>query len=76
MSDETKIEEEDTEDVEGHAGKLTSGKLSSGAVRFGSDDESDDVQAHGKLASRVVSQVRNADDEGGDDVEAHIRLTS
>ena len=49
MSDETKIEDEDTEDVE----------------------------AHGKLASRVVSAVRNADEEGDDDVQAHAhRLTS
>jgi hypothetical protein len=72
MSDETKIEDEDTEDVEGHAGKL-----SSGTVRFGSDDEGDDVEAHGKLASRVVSQVRSADEEGDDDVQAHAhRLTS
>jgi len=47
MSDETKIEDEDTKDVE----------------------------AHGKLASRVVSA--NAGEEGDDDVQAHAhRLTS
>jgi hypothetical protein len=74
MSDETKIEEEDTEDVEGHGGKL-----SSGTVRFGSDEEdTEDVEAHGgKLSSRVVSQVRSADEAGDDDVQAHAhRLTS
>jgi hypothetical protein len=67
MSDETKIEDEDTEDVEGHGGKL-----SSSPVRFGNDAEGDDVEGHG----RVVSQVRNAD-EADDDVQAHAhRLTS
>ena len=51
MSDETKIEGEDTEDTE-------------------------DVEAHaGRVASRVVSQVRNAGEEGDDDVQAHIRLS-
>lgn len=50
MSDETKIEDEDTEDV-------------------------GDVEAHGKLSSRVVSQVRSADADGDDDVQAHIRLS-
>ena len=49
MSDETKIEDEDTEDVEGHGGKL-----SSSPVRFGNDAEGDDVEGQrpGCLAGR------------------------
>ena len=72
MSDETKIEDEDTENVEAH-GKLASRVAS--ATGSAGDDDSDDVEAHGKLASRVVSA--NADEEGDDDVQAHAhRLTS
>jgi hypothetical protein len=68
MSDETRIEDEDTEDVEAH-GRIVFGRPSE------ADDDSEDVEAHGKLSSKVASQVRSADAEGDDDVQAHIRLS-
>jgi hypothetical protein len=72
MSDETKIEGEDTEeteDVEAH-GRIVFARPSE------ADDDSEDVEAHGRLSSKLASQVRSADADGDDDVQAHIRLTS
>jgi hypothetical protein len=72
MSDETKIEDEDTEDtgdVEAH-GRVVFGRPSE------ADDDSEDVEAHGRLSSKLSSPVRSANADGDDDVQAHIRLTS
>ncbi len=73
MSDETKIEDEDTEDtgdVEAH-GRVAFGRPSE------ADDDSEDVEAHGAGSPREallagVSEREDAD--GDDDVQAHIRL--
>jgi hypothetical protein len=70
MSDETKIEEETTEDVEAHADRVASRVVSQ--VRDADGEDTGDVEAH---AGRVASQVRSANDEGDDDVQAHIRVS-